>query len=56
MIHKCVWEKNTQGFYITPLIGYSNVEGICSLWFGWGPYLFTVFLNHKGEKCFRKTT
>jgi len=38
---KCKFEKDVTGIYITPLIGYSNVNGNKSFWFGWLCLLWT---------------
>jgi hypothetical protein len=38
---KCTFEQDTKGFYILPLLGYSNVKGTKSIWFGIGPWLWT---------------
>ena len=47
---KCTFEKDVVGFYVTPLIGYSNVKGQKSLWFGWGSLLWTLHLGVKELK------
>jgi len=41
---RCVFEKDTVGFYLTPLIGYSNCKGERSVWFGWFWWLWVVRL------------
>jgi hypothetical protein len=42
---KCKWEKDTFGFYILPLLGFSKIKGAASLWIGWLYWLFTIQLN-----------
>ena len=44
---RCEWEKDVYGFYILPLFGYSNVEGLKSIWFGIGPGLFTWVIQER---------
>ena len=51
---KCEFEKDTTGFYITPLIGFSNVKGDRSIWFGWLAWLFTIKLDQ--VKTYTKKT
>jgi len=38
---KCKWEKDVHGFYITPLIGVSSINGAWSIWVGWFYWLAT---------------
>jgi len=38
----CKFETDTRGFYLTPLIGYSWVNGEKSIWLGWFFWLFTI--------------
>ena len=45
---RCVFVKDVAGIYFTPLIGYSNVMGVRSLWIGWLWWLFVW--NIGGEK------
>ena len=41
---KCIFEHDKWGFYILPLIGYSNNEKYGkSLWFGWGRWLWSFY-------------
>lgn len=42
---KCRFEKDVHGFYITPLIGISNIHGDWSFWAGWFYWLWTVDIN-----------
>ena len=39
---KRTFSKDVYGFYLLPLVGYSNtpIEGRC-IWFGIGPYLWS---------------
>lgn len=39
---KCRFEKDVLGFYLTPLLGYSNVNGQRSIWIGWLFWLFSI--------------
>lgn len=40
---RCKFEIDQWGFYITPLIGYSNMPKHGKrLWFGWLKYLWTI--------------
>jgi hypothetical protein len=39
---KTKFEIDTEGIYITPLLGYSNVKGEKSIWIGWLFWLFVV--------------
>lgn len=48
---KRVFEKDTTGFYITPLFGYSNIKGKKSIWFGWAWYLWSWVLTTEDKKC-----
>jgi len=41
---KCRFEKDVRGFYLTPLIGFSNVHGKKSVWIGWFHLLITIEL------------
>ena len=41
---KCKYEKDVHGFYLTPLIGFSNVKGLKSIWIGWLFWLMSVEL------------
>lgn len=34
-IIKCVFEKDVQGIWFLPALGYSNIDGDRSLWVGW---------------------
>jgi hypothetical protein len=47
MLIKCKFEKDTQGIYILPLLGYSNVKGLKSFWVGWLWWLWTFRMEHK---------
>jgi len=38
----CKFETDTHGFYLTPLIGYSRVDGEKSIWLGWFFWLFII--------------
>lgn len=38
---RCIWAKDTHGFYITPLVGVSNVRGVWAFWIGWLYWLWT---------------
>jgi N6-adenosine-specific RNA methylase IME4 len=42
---KCKWSKDTQGFYLLPLIGYSKTptEGR-TVWFGIGRWLWKWYV------------
>lgn len=51
---KCRFEKDTTGFYILPLLGYSNVRGTKSIWFGWAFYLWTWVLSADYKKAERR--
>ena len=46
---KTKWAKDTHGFYITPLIGFSKISGQWALWIGWLYWLWTWELNSKEE-------
>jgi len=39
---KCSFETDSWGIYITPLLGYSKVFGVRSIWIGWLWWLFTI--------------
>ena len=39
---KCKFEKDVIGFYLTPLIGFSNVLGHKTVWIGWLFWLFSI--------------
>lgn len=39
---RCKFEKDVYGFYLTPLLGYSNVGGQKSIWIGWLFWLFSI--------------
>jgi hypothetical protein len=41
---KCTFAKDVFGFYLTPLIGYSNMKGVRAVWVGWFWWLFTIEL------------
>lgn len=41
-LKKCKFEKDVMGFYLTPLIGFSNVNGEKSIWIGWLFWLMTI--------------
>lgn len=38
----CKFEKDVYGFYLTPLLGYSSVNGQRSIWIGWLFWLFSI--------------
>lgn len=44
---KCKFEKDVTGFYLTPLLGYSNVNGQKSVWVGWIIWLFSIIWEEK---------
>lgn len=44
---KCKFAKDTQGFYMMPLIGYSNVKGKKSIWIGWLWWIFSINLTRR---------
>lgn len=46
---KCTWEKDTHGFYITPLLGVSKIKGVYAIWIGWLYWLFTYQLNRENK-------
>ena len=50
--HWCEFETDVTGIYITPLVGYSNVRGQKSIWFGWLFWLFTIKLNKPETESF----
>ena len=39
---KHTFEKDVHGFYLTPLIAYSNVKGDKAIWFGWLFWLWGI--------------
>ena len=41
------FETDHEGFYILPILGYSNVKGRKDIWIGWGPWIWTWALNHE---------
>lgn len=43
----CKFEKDVTGFYLTPLLGYSNVHGQKSVWIGWLIWLFSIIWEQK---------
>ena len=46
---KCSFEKDTIGIYVLPLLGYSNVKGDKSIWFGWLYWLWTFRMEAADE-------
>ena len=46
-ICKCEWGKDVYGFYVTPLLGFSNVYGEKSFWIGWLRCLFRVYIGDR---------
>lgn len=49
---KCKFETDKWGFYITPLIGYSNTERGKNIWVGWLKWLFTLELTNKNKTSY----
>ena len=47
VLAKCKFEKDVYGFYLTPLLGYSNVGGQKSIWIGWLFWLFSIIWGEK---------
>jgi len=43
-LKKCKWDRDVHGFYLTPLVGFSQVMGVKSVWIGWLWWLFSVEL------------
>ena len=47
MFKRCEYEYDTLGIYLLPIVGYSNVKGDKSFWFGWLWWLWTVRLTKR---------
>jgi hypothetical protein len=44
-IKGCKFDKDVNGFYLTPLVGFSKVKGEKSVWLGWLFWIFVVVFD-----------
>ena len=52
-IVKCTFVEDKWGFYITPLIGYSNTERGRNFWIGWFKWLWTIELTNENKTIYK---